>query len=30
MDMIMWTERGSKNTQDPRNKTFTRNFRLKA
>lgn len=28
--MIMWTECGSKNSQDPRNNTFTRHFRLKA
>lgn len=28
--MIMWAERGSKNAQDPRNKTFTRHFRLQA
>lgn len=30
MDMIMWADRGSKNAQDSRNKTFIRNFRLKA
>lgn len=30
MDMILWAVRGSKNSQDPRKKTFIRHFRLKA